>query len=143
MSRSWLDNLLRARQAQEDIAKGAVVRARRDADAAAEHANRYEVALGARHVPQHAFAGSYAATLAARHVMAAALSAAVAVAGEAEAVVRERMGDLTDAATRRRAVEKLAERQAEADRRAEEAAERREVDDLTSSASPRIRRGTD
>jgi flagellar FliJ protein len=143
MSRSWLTNVLRARQAQEDVAKGAVMRARREADVAAERARLYEEALGSRRVPDQAYAGSYAATMAARHVMAAALSAAVEVAGEANGVVRDRLVDLSDAATRRRAVEKLAERQADAARRAEEAAARREVDDLTNSTRSRLRRGND
>jgi flagellar export protein FliJ len=69
----------------------------------------------------------------ARQAMAGELSMAVTAAAQAETTVDERATDLTAAATRRRIVEKLGERHAEADRAAEEAAAQREADDLTSS----------
>lgn len=128
--RFTLSGLLRARKAQEDIARGAVQRARRDAQDAADVARRYEEALGSRRAPDQASADAYAASLSARQAMSAALTAAIGVASDADGVVRDRMSDLTDAAVRRRAVEKLAERRAEEARDAEMAAEQREIDDL-------------
>jgi len=128
--RRRIGGLIRARQVQEDVARGALQRAQRDAEVAAARVLLYEEALGSRRAPNAASAGAYAASLSARHAMGAALAAAIGVATEHDGVVRERLCDLTEAASRRRAVERLAERQAEQERDADEAAAQRELDDL-------------
>ena len=132
--------LLRARQAREDGARANTERARREAAAAAERVRLYETALDSRRLPASAHAGVYAATLAARQATAASLSASIALAGLADAAVLDRVSELTDAAVRRRAVERLLERQAEEARHAEELAAQRELDDITSSRRPNRRR---
>ena len=138
-----LAGLLRARKAQEDVARGKAERARLEAVAAAERVRRYEEALGLRRVPESLDARAYVATLTAHRAMAEALTASVTLATQAEGVVAERSAELTEAAMRRRAVERLAERQAAQARRAADAAAEREIDDLTTAAQARIRREQD
>ena len=138
-----LAGLLRARKAQEDVARGTAQRARLEAAAAAERVRRYEEALGLRRVPESLDARAYVATLTAHRTMAEALTASVTLATQAEGVVAERSAELTEAAMRRRAVERLAERQAAQARRAADAAAERETDDLTTAAQARIRREQD
>jgi flagellar export protein FliJ len=128
-----LASVLRARNAQENLARGAVLRARQEAEEAADRVRRMDAAIGAQPRPKSAHATAFAATLWARQAMAADLSAAIAIAGQLNAQVDERAVELTDAATRRRTVEKLAERHAEALRYAEEEAAELEADDLTTS----------
>jgi len=137
-----LGSVLRARLAQENSARGAVLRARREAEEAEERVRRMDAAVDARRAPDGgASAAAYAATLWARHALAAELSAAVAVAGELNGVTEERAADLTAAATRRLTVERLAERHAEAANLAELAAAQEEADDLTMSRNSTRNRG--
>jgi flagellar protein FliJ len=128
-----LGSVLRARNAQENLARGAVLRARQEAEEAVDRVRRMDAAIGARPRPKSADSTSFAATLWARQSMAADLSAAVAIAVQLNAQVDERAAELTVAATGRRTVEKLAERHAEAQRYEEEAAAELEADDLTTS----------
>ena len=135
--------LMRARRAQEDRARGAMQRARQEAAVAAERVRVYEAALDSRRLPDAARATAYAASLAARHATAGMLSAAIGVAALADATVLDRTAELTEAAVKRRAVERLLERKAEEARRAEEAAAQRELDEIAARAQPRDRRRTD
>lgn|SRR5437773_1166394 len=133
--------LLRARQADEDGARANTQRARQEAAVAAERVRLYEAALDSRRLPASAHAGVFAANLAARQATAASLNAAIALAGMADAAVLDRVSELTEAAVRRRAVERLLERQAEEARLAEEHAAQRELDDIVSSRRPNRRKG--
>jgi len=141
--RRRLAGLLRARQAQEDVARGKALRAQREAEAAAERVRRYHEAIDLRQLPDGVNASVYAATLSAHRAMAYTLNAAIASAGEADAHVRDRAADVTEAAMRRRAVERLHERETVAARKAADGAEQRVLDDLTRSAQPRNPRRTD
>jgi flagellar export protein FliJ len=128
-----LASVLRARHAQENSARGSLLSAHQEAAEAAERVRRMDAAIDARPRPDSPNSLAFAATMWARQAMAGELSMAVTAAAQAETTVDERATDLTAAATRRRIVEKLGERHAEADRAAEEAAAQREADDLTSS----------
>jgi flagellar FliJ protein len=130
-----LGAVLRARKAQEDMAKAAVVRARADATAAVERVSARERDLSGRPVPRAATAAAYAATLTARQALAGELAAAIGLAGLADEGVEERMQELTDAAVQRRTIEKLQERHDLTRKRTEAAAEEKAVDDLTTSSS--------
>jgi flagellar export protein FliJ len=134
-----LGAVLRARKAQEDAARSELQQARAELEAAAARTRRMNEAIDAGQVPVGGTAAAYTATLMARQSMAAALAAARGVTRQAEDVVTDRQNDLTDAATRRRTVERLAERHAEVQRRAEEAAAQLEIDDLTTSKAHRRR----
>jgi flagellar FliJ protein len=128
-----LASVLRARYAQENSARGKLLSAHQEAAGAAERVRRMDAAIDARPRPDSPSSLAFAATMWARQAMAGELSMAVTAAAQAEATVDERATDLTVAATRRRIVEKLGERHAEAERSAEEAAAQREADDLTST----------
>lgn len=126
--------VLRARHAQEDAAKAAVVRARADAEAALLRARAIERDLDGYGVPHASSAAAFSATMSARSAMAGELGAAIGVAAMANEQVEERMTDLTNAAIRRRTLEKLEERHAAARKHAEDKADERAVDDLTTAA---------
>jgi flagellar biosynthesis chaperone FliJ len=130
-----LSSVLRARKAQENSARGAVLRARQEAEEAEERTRRMDAAIGARPRPEARHAVAFAATMWARQAMAADLSAALAIAGRMNTQVDERAADLTVAATRRRTVEKLADRHAEAQRHADDMAAQLEADDRATSRS--------
>ncbi|GII26165.1 cell envelope biogenesis protein TolA [Planosporangium mesophilum] len=128
-----LSSVLRARHAQENSARGRLLHARQEAAEAAERVRRMDAAIGARPRPDSPNGLAFAATMWANQAMAGELAIAVAAVAVAAGAVDERAAELTDAATRRRVVEKLGERHAEAERAAEEAAAQLEADDLTSS----------
>jgi flagellar protein FliJ len=127
-----LASVLRARRAQEDAARGAVVRAHADVHEAAEHQAQSEHALAERDslAVTHREALAFVAAQAARQALAAEISAAGRATAAAETAVDDRMGELTDAAVRRRAVEKLAERHAEAVRKDDASTSQKLLDDL-------------
>ncbi len=129
--------VLRARHAQEDAAKAAVVRARADAEAALMRARVLERDLDSRGVPAASSAAAFSATMSARSAMAGALRAAIGVTELANEKVEERMADLTGAAIQRRTLEKLEERHAAARKHAEDKTDERAVDDLTTAAYSR------
>ncbi|WP_432978720.1 cell envelope biogenesis protein TolA [Dactylosporangium sp. CA-233914] len=135
-----LGAVLRARKAQEDMAKAAVVRARVDAAEAEQRVSARRHDLQGRAVPSAATAAAYAATLTARQALAGELAAAVGLRQLADASVEERMNELTDAAVQRRTIEKLQERHDATRKRTEAAAQERAVDDLTTSNSYREER---
>ncbi|GAA3450640.1 cell envelope biogenesis protein TolA [Dactylosporangium matsuzakiense] len=130
-----LGAVLRARKAQEDMAKAAVVRAREEAGAAVQRIRARERDLDGRPVPRAATAAAYAATLTARQALAGELAAAIGLAKLADETVEARMNELTDAAVQRRTMEKLQERHDLTRKRTDAAAAEKAVDDLTTSAS--------
>jgi flagellar protein FliJ len=133
MARFKLAGVLRARQAQESVAKAAAARSRAEAQAAEAEVHRYEATLDAAYDVCPRTATALVASLTARQAMATALYAAVGLAREADVLVETRMADLAVAAGQRQALDRLAERHAVTVRLAAEAAERREVDDLTAA----------
>jgi flagellar export protein FliJ len=131
MSRGFrFASLLRARQAQEDVAKSAVSRARTAKDSAHHAAAERERTLHATSAPPAGTAHAVVAAIAAQRAMAAGLAAARQMALEAERNHAERLDDLAIAAGRRRTVERMAERHAEDRQRAELAAEQRALDEI-------------
>ncbi|MEV6923081.1 cell envelope biogenesis protein TolA [Dactylosporangium sp. NPDC051485] len=130
-----LGAVLRARKAQEDTAKAAVVRARADATAAVQRVRARERDLDGRRVLDGASAAAFAATLTSRQALAGELAAAIALSHTADETVRERMRELTDAAVQRRTIEKLQERHDATRKRTEAAAEAKAVDDITTAGS--------
>lgn len=130
-----LGAVLRARKAQEDMAKAAVVRARADAGDAVERVRARERDLDGRRVPTAATSAAYAATLTTRQALAGELAAAIGLSQIADETVQERMRDLTDAAVQRRTIEKLQERHDATRKRTEAAAEAKAVDDITTAGS--------
>jgi len=108
-----LSPVLRARKAQEDAAKGAVIQSRADIREAQALVRRKQLDLVGAEAPSEATARAMVASLVARQSLAGALMSAQKMVTEAEEVERERMAVLADAAKRRRAVEMMAERHAE------------------------------
>jgi flagellar FliJ protein len=129
--------VLRARQAQEDAAKAAVVRARADAEMLASRARSIERDLDGRPLPGTSSAAAFTATLSARNALAGALNDAIGAARLADGAVQERLDELTDAAVQRRTIEKLEERHKAARRHKEDKADELAVDDLTTAAQSR------
>lgn len=130
-----LGAVLRARKAQEDVAKAAVVRARADANTAVQHVRSRERDLDGRRVPGAATSAAFAATVTARQAIAGELAAAIAVSELADETVLERMRALTDAAVQRRTIEKLQERHDATRKQTEATAQARAADDLTTATS--------
>lgn len=130
MSKFRFAGLLRARVAQETVAKAEVARSRFQANAALAEVHRQAASLDEADQISFSTANALAVALAGRQAMAAALSVAAGVHAEAETAVTDRVADLAAAARQRKALDKLAERHALARRRTVEAAERAELDDL-------------
>lgn len=130
MRRFRLASVLRARQAQEDAARGAVQRARADATRAVDQQAQHEHALAGHDVVVRAESLAFVAAQAARQALAAEISVATRVSAAARAVVDERLDDLTCAAVRRRSVEKLAERHEQDLRREDARAGQHQLDEL-------------
>jgi hypothetical protein len=128
-----LAGLLRARVAQETVAKAAVARSRFAANTALAEVHRQSASLDAAAQIHLSTAHALASALVGRQAMAAALSAAVTNTHTADAVVVETMADLGAAARQRKAMDKLAERHAQVRQRAVDAAERAALDDLVNS----------
>jgi flagellar protein FliJ len=128
-----LASVLRARQAQEDAARGAVLRARAEANKAADEHTHLEHALSERDSLDQAHSIAFVAAAAARQALAAEIAAARSAAATAYAKVDERMEELTDASVRRRSVEKMAERHAEGVRKKDQQAGQHQLDELAGS----------
>jgi flagellar protein FliJ len=131
-----LSGLLRARQAQEDVAKGAAARARSLRDQAMEATADREVTLGARSLPPSGSGTAMVAALAAQRALAADLVAARDAAAEAEREHTDRVEDLAAAAIRRRGAERLAERHAADQMRQARAADQRAMDEIAGRQRP-------
>lgn len=128
-----LAGVLRARQAQESVAKAAAARSRVGAEMAHAQVHRQAASLDAACAVHPDTATALAMALTARQAMAATLSAAISVAGAADVEVSARIEDLAAAAAQRKVMDKLAERHAVTQRRHAEAAERAELDDLVAA----------
>ncbi|MBM2617379.1 cell envelope biogenesis protein TolA [Actinoplanes sp. LDG1-06] len=108
-----LSPVLRARKAQEDAAKGAVIQSRADIRDAEALVRRKHLDLVGAEAPTEGSARAIVAGLVARQSLAGALMSAHRMVSDAQEIERERMAVLADAAKRRRAVEMMAERHAE------------------------------
>ena len=129
--------VLRAREAQEDVAKGAVVRARRDASAAAQFVRRQAEALGEHPLPRDGTGGAVVAAITARQSLAAALAESIQVASHAQDRIEHTLDELVGASARRRSVEKLAERHAATLRHSDLAADQKTGDEHATNHSTR------
>jgi flagellar biosynthesis chaperone FliJ len=133
-----LASVLRARQAQEDTARGEVLRARVGAAQAAHAADARDHSLVEHRVPNADTSHAVIAALTARQAMAASLAVARQLQALAELRVVEHTGELTEAARRRRSVEKLAERHADQRRRHDQHADQRTLDELATTDPQRV-----
>jgi flagellar FliJ protein len=131
-----LGGVLRARQAQEKVAKGAVLRAHEEERSARDRAARLEQSLIERPTVDGGPAPWWVAAMAARSAMAGELSAVERLADEAADRVAERTGELTEAAIRRRSVETLAERHEAAEQQEELAVDQRALDEIATNRRP-------
>lgn len=139
-----LGPVLRARKAQEDAARGAVVQSRAEERDAAALVKRRQFDLAGADAPTEGTARAMVASLVARQSLAASLSGAHQLVTDAEEVTRERVTELADAAKRRRAVEMMAERHAEAVRVHELAVDQANLDELAVTSRQRAAaRGVD
>lgn len=139
MARHWLAGLLRAREAQE---KAAQVRLAQAHIAAREarvrtryHADRLDSLVAA---DAAASAPVFTAAAAALQAAAATHAAAVTASAQADRIMTEQLGGLTDAVIARRSVEELHEQHIDATRAAEARASRRDIDEIAA----RVHRGT-
>jgi flagellar FliJ protein len=132
-----LGPVLRARKAQEDVARGAVVQSRAELRDAAALVKRRQLELAGADAPTEGTARAMVASLVARQSLAASLSGAHQLVVDADDVTRERTAELTDAAKRRRAVELMSERHAELVRVHDLAVDQRSIDELAVTAKQR------
>lgn len=139
MPRFRLATVLRARQAQEDVAKSEVVHARSAARTARRRVAEREGALRGTDVPTGVPGRAIVAALAARRALASDLAAASHGVEIAEVHIDSRLADLAEAAKRRRIVEKLGERHAADQRTRATAADQRVTDEIAVTAA--IRKG--
>ena len=139
-----LGPVLRARKAQEDAARGAVIQSRAEIRDAQALVKRRQLDLIGSEAPSEGTARAMVAALVARQSLAAGLSGAQRMVGDAEAVERERLAVLADAAKRRRAVELMAERHTELVRAHDLRKDQAALDELamTSKARNAARGGT-
>jgi flagellar FliJ protein len=135
MKRFRLATVLRARQAREDAAKGAVLQARAAARQVELEITERTDDLGRRALPPHDTARAYLAAIVARQALAGELSAVRQIAVRRQAEVDERLTDFMVASQGRHAVEKLEERHKAEQEAAEAAAEQIAVDELATSRS--------
>jgi flagellar FliJ protein len=139
-----LGPVLRARQAQEDLSRSAVIQSRVEAESAAALVKRRRLDLTGADAPDEGTARAMVASMVARQSLAAGLFAASRLADEAAGQVAERQAELAEAAKRRRAVELLAERHAAAVKAHELAVDQREIDELAVTTKARnAARGVD
>lgn len=132
-TRFRLAGVLRARLAQERAAKATVARAYADEAVAEQRRTRLDEALTGRTMTGRTAASWYVAALSARQAMAAEAFDAGRLVAAAADVTQARTAELTAAAVRRRTLETLADRHAEAERRAEDRAEQRALDELAAA----------
>lgn len=108
-----LGPVLRARKAQEDAARGAVIQSRQEIREAQQLAKRRALDLTGADAPTEGTARAMVASMVARQSLAQSLTNAHRMVADAEEVTREKVAELADAAKRRRAVEMMAERHAD------------------------------
>ena len=139
-----LGSVLRARKAQEDAAKGAVMQSRQEIREAQALVKRRQLDLVGADAPTEGTARAMVASMVARQSMAATLSGAHRMVADAEELTREKQAELADAAKRHRAVERMAERHAEAVRAHDLRTEQLGVDEMAVTAKARnAARGVD
>lgn len=139
-----LGPVLRARQAQEDVARGAVVQARAEERSAAALVKRRQLDLMGADAPSEGTARAMVASMVARQSLAAGLSAAQRMVGDAEQDTQRKVTELADAAKRRRAVERLAQRHTDALRAHDQAVDQANIDELAVTSRQRAAaRGVD
>ncbi|GAB1643310.1 flagellar export protein FliJ [Krasilnikovia sp. MM14-A1259] len=129
--------VLRARKAQEDAARGAVLQSQAEIRQAQALVKRRHLELTGSDAPTEGTARAMVASLVARQSLAASLFDAHRMVTDAEEANREKMADLADAAKRRRAVEMLSERHAEAVRKHDLATDQQNLDELAITAKAR------
>lgn len=131
MSPKWLTSLVRARQIQEEAAQAELAEARLRGRTAKQRvrteADRLD-ALCAHEVPEATAA--FVAASVALQAAAATHAAAVESAADAQQVVDQRHGALTEAARARLAAEKMHEKHEERERLAAARAEQRDSDEI-------------
>ena len=136
--------VLRARKAQEDAARGAVIQSRREIRDAQALVKRRQLDLAGADAPTEGTARAMVASMVARQSLAASLSGAHRMVADAEELTRERVAELADAAKRRRAVEMMAERHAETVRRHDVKTDQANLDELAVTQKARnAARGVD
>ncbi len=132
-----LGPVLRARKAQEDAAKGAVIQSRQEIREAQALAKRRQLDLAGADAPTEGTARAMVASMVARQSMAATLSGAHRMVADAEELAREKQAELADAAKRRRAVESMAERHAAAVKAHDLRTEQLAIDEMAVTAKAR------
>ncbi|WP_229067919.1 cell envelope biogenesis protein TolA [Actinoplanes sp. DH11] len=132
-----LGPVLRARKAQEDAARGAVIQSRAEIREAEALLKRRRLELTGADAPSEGSARAMVAALVARQSLAAGLFSAQRMVADAEDLEREKMAALTEAAKKRRAVELMAERHAEAVRDHDLRVDQSNLDELAVTAKAR------
>ncbi|MEU4221354.1 hypothetical protein [Actinoplanes sp. NPDC026623] len=132
-----LGPVLRARKAQEDAARGAVLQSRQEILHAQALVKRRQLDLAGADAPNEGTARAMVASMVARQSMAATLSGAHRMVADAEELTREKQAELADAAKRRRAVESMAERHAELVRAHDLRTEQNNLDEMAVTAKAR------
>jgi flagellar protein FliJ len=136
--------VLRARKAQEDAAQGALNASRAEIRHAQALVKRKRLDLVGADAPTEGSARAMVASLVARQSLAASLSGAQKMVTDAEEVEQERLAVLAEAAKRRRAVEMLAERHAEAVRTHDLKVDQTNLDEIAVTSKARNQaRGVD
>ncbi|WP_244876380.1 flagellar export protein FliJ [Winogradskya consettensis] len=139
-----LGPVLRARKAQEDAARGAVIQSRQEIRDAQALVKRRQLDLAGADAPSEGTARAMVASMVARQSLAATLSGAHKLVDEAEERTREKVAELADAAKRRRAVEMMAERHAETIKHLDLATEQNNLDEIAVTSKARnAARGVD
>jgi flagellar protein FliJ len=139
-----LGPVLRARQAQEDAARGAVIQSRQEIREAQALVKRRALDLAGADAPTEGTARAMVASIVARQSLAAGLTGAHRMVADAEELTREKVAELADAAKRRRAVEMMSERHAETVRRHDLQTDQANLDELAVTAKARnAARGVD
>ncbi|AGL21213.1 flagellar export protein FliJ [Actinoplanes sp. N902-109] len=139
-----LGPVLRARKAQEDAARGAVIQSRQEIRDAQALVKRRQLDLAGADAPTEGTARAMVASMVARQSLAASLSGAHQMVDDAEERTREKVAELADAAKRHRAVEMLSERHAEAVRRHDLTVDQNNIDEIAVTTKARnTARGVD
>jgi flagellar protein FliJ len=127
---SRLSAVLRARRAQESVAQGDLAKANAEVDRANARTAAREASMESWGAPASGSTTAYLAAVAAGRALATALTDAIAAEDAARTEAAVNQDQLRAAAQRRRSVEKLVERAAEAGKREELAAEQRGTDEI-------------
>lgn len=139
-----LGPVLRARKAQEDAARGAVIQSRQEVREAQALVKRRALDLTGADAPTEGTARAMVASMVARQSLAAGLTGAHRMVTDAEELTREKLAELADAAKRRRAVEMMSERHAETVRRHDLKTDQANLDELAVTTKARnAARGVD